>query len=171
MNRQRLRRAIRLPARAVLVGIALVGLLALAPRSDFAQLPTGEARDSNLLAELADVLDLGATPANADTVQRRVDFSGYCKARYRAPGVSVSAWHKWTGSWTAVTWRCRTTGIVPSRPPFNFASVIIKHIPVQVRDYQIDVNAVCRWQYGRNSWASMVGRGWDDWRCRTYISA
>lgn len=36
----------------------------------------------------------------------------------------------------------------------------------EVRTYEIDVNDVCRWQYGSAAKSKMVGQSWRDWRCR-----
>jgi hypothetical protein len=33
------------------------------------------------------------------------------------------------------------------------------------RNYSIDVNAVCRWQYGSSARSVMLGQSWRDWRC------
>jgi hypothetical protein len=105
----------------------------------------------------------GASPAAA--ADRGVNFTGYCVAHYSGYGVRVTAWHAWVGSWTAVTWRCRQSAMAPTSAP-QFASIfrpvrgVIYH-----RDYQIDVNAVCRWQYGSRSYSKLLGQSWADWRC------
>jgi hypothetical protein len=116
-------------------------------------------------ASVAAGVGLDSSPAAA--ADRSADFTGYCKARYSAPAVSVSAWHAWVGSWTAVTWRCRQTSMFPN-PVVDFAKILrpVRGITYSV-DHQIDVNALCRWQYGSRSYAKLVGQSWSDWRCVT----
>ncbi|MEY2451473.1 MAG: hypothetical protein QOD92_1047 [Acidimicrobiaceae bacterium] len=110
------------------------------------------------------VLTLGLNAPPADAAEKSLNFTGYCRAAYSLPGVGVTAWHKWTGSWTAVTWRCRQTA--PWQIAQNFASIFRPiRIPVSTRDYQIDVDAACRWQYGKASYSKLKGQGWGDWRC------
>lgn len=109
------------------------------------------------------VMVVSASPAGAAEVS--VNFSGYCRARYGGPGISVSTYHAWTGSWTAVTWRCRQTSLFPNSF-MNFASIFkpVRGVTYSV-NHQIDVNAVCRWQYGSRSYSRLLGQGWGDWRC------
>lgn len=118
-----------------------------------------------VFASIAGVVGVSGSPAAA--ADRGADFTGYCKARYSTPGVSVSAWHAWAGSWTAVTWRCRQTSLFPN-PAVNFASIFrpVRGVTYSV-DHQIDVNHLCRWQYGSNSYAKLIGQSWSDWRCVT----
>lgn len=105
-----------------------------------------------------------ASPAAA--VDRGVDTTGYCKATYAMEGVGVSAWHQWAGSWTAVTWRCRRSALWPVAG--QFASIFRPAAGVKYSaDYEIDVNAACRWQYGTGSYAKLLGQSWSDWRCVT----
>ena len=122
-----------------------------------------------IAAIVLSVLSLGAGMAThaepAAAADRGVDFTGYCKARYSRTGVTVSAWHAWLGSWTAVTWRCRQSAMWPtSAPEFAVFRPMIRGIVYHI-DYQIDVNAVCRWQYGARSYSKLVGPSWRDWRC------
>lgn len=128
----------------------------------------GAAAFALLLALLGTSAVIEASPAGAVfQTERRANFSGYCKAKYTSPVMSASSRHG-SGAWSAVTWRCRQTSIAPIAPPPGFAAIphmTVKHFIRYYRDHEIDVDDLCRWQYGPHSRSLLKGQSWRDWRC------
>jgi len=156
------------------ITLTLIPLLGIDVQRAEAASPTIAAEltvsDASLTATSSSLSNIVA--AASGTRLRPADFGGYCRARYQGGVYSASAWHKWWGSWTAVTWRCRQTtfGIFDNRGrgPVSFARIPLpgKRFITRSYDYEIDVNRLCRWQYGSHAKAVLVGQSWRDWRCR-----
>ena len=128
-----------------------------------------------LVLLMASTLSIATTSeVSAGTVVRSggMNLSGYCGAKYPATSKFVNwgggrgTYYSWQKGYPVLVannaqgWRCRQVSSVSQVP---YGATTLSNV-----DYSIDVNALCRWQYGAG-WAVLEVNNAQGWACYRWV--